>query len=443
VLVPLALTVLISQGRFIASPYWSDDSAAFADAFARASAQDVADARLSPQDDTPTTAAQIPELRVALTFAASAQFDLAAAALDAYATSHPRAAESAWALRTAHRYWHALGRDAEAARTLHRYEADHAAHEPRAAAEFFWSRRDLLTGPQRRDHLRTYLARHAAHGPPDLRIAAEAELAADLWRAACPGPWHGLCVDFTWATRKVTCALARAPLFTVRPRDPAVRREALRHAATAARLSRALDRERVAPWRRPALRAALGQAALVEADDSLETLIALEFPRGMAFFVEDYKNTPEIPKWQREYREQVRRRDDSIRKLHRYWTAYGPRLVSADRRVDALRETGSATAMLLGMTRFALAIGEVMDEQDFIETDSAYAKSAYAPSAYSWCHPSELTRPGRELANQLFFTCAELVRTHGMPDPDLAVCFEGFSRLYGAEEPLPELFSPA
>ena len=248
----------------------------------------------------------------------------------------------------------------------------------------------ICASSSHRDHLYTYLAQHARHGPPDLRIAAEAELAADLWRASCPRPWQGLCVDFTWATNDSPCSLGRAPLFTVRPRDPALRREALRHATAAARLSRTLDLARVAPWRRPALRAALGQAALITSDDAAETLIALEFPRHLAFNVEYYKNTPDIPKWQKEFREQLRRYRDSVRRFNHYWTAYTTRTNLANRRVDALRTTGSAPAMLLGMTRLALALGEVMDEQDFITTDDLQPSSARPCGA----SPASAPRPG-------------------------------------------------
>lgn len=437
-LVQLTITALLTRGHFLASPYWHDNRNEFTAAVHEADNQNTADARVAP-DDTPSTTAQIPALHAALAFAATAQFDLAATALETFATEHPHAAESAWALRRAYHYWHALNRPTEAARTLQRYETHHASSEPRAAAIFHWSRREHS---ERRDHANTYLARHAKHGPPDLRIAAEAELAADLWRASCPRTWHGLCVDFIWATNSAPCALERAPLFTARPRDPAFRRAALRHATTVVRLSRTLDLANVAPWRRPALRAALGQAALVTSDDAIETLIALELPRHLSFMVEEYKNTPETPKWQKEYREQVRRRNDSVRRFHDYWNDYVTRLKAANQRVDALRATGSTPAMLLGMTRLALAIGEVMDEQEFITTDDT---TSYAPdpSQHWWCEPNERTLPGLVIANSLLKTCAELVRSSGLHHPDLNICFEGFNRLYGAEDWLPELFSPA
>ncbi len=437
-LVPLTITALLTRGGFIASPYWHHHDLEYTTVVHDAEQQDAADARLAPDDDTPSTAAQIPALRAALAFSATAQFDLAATALDTFATQYPNAAESAWALRRAYLYWHALGRDTEATRTLRHYETHHAHREPRAAAIFHWSRREHST--QRRDHANTYLARHAKHGPPDLRIAAEAELAADLWRASCPRTWQGLCVDYTWTTTVVACTLGRAPLFTVRPRDPALSREALRHATTVAHLARTLDLARVAPWRRPALRAALGQAALVTSDDAIETLIALEFPHHLFFNVEEYKNTPEIPKWQKEYREQVRRRDASLHKFRDYWTAYLARHNAADRSVNALRDTGSAPAFLLGMTRLSLAVGEVMDEQDFVPTDDM---KPLRRSDNVYCHPGERTRPWLENANGFLKTCAELVRASGMHHPDLNICFEGFSRLYGAEDWLPEFHTPA
>lgn len=415
-LAPLAL-VLLADGHFLASPYWSDNSRVLAEAFELAVTRDAADAALAPADDTPLTAAQIPALRAALAFASTAQFDLAATALVAFATAHPRAAESSWALRRAYLYWHAQGRLPEAIQTVHQYETHHAAREPRTAAEFFWSRLDHLASP-RRDNLRIYLERHARHGPLDLRIVAEAELAADLWRASCTRPWQGLCVEVIWSTRVIPCVIGPAPLLTARPREPARRREALRHAAAAIRRAHALDLARVAPWRRPALRHALGQSALIALDDSLEAFLALALPEHLDFAVEEYKNTPDEPLWQAEYHSQVRRRDDSIRRFRSYWLTYLPLSTRADLHLHELSNHGSPSALLLGMTRFALVASAVHDAIDYASTAlaastaprtrspssprsdhsrsaSAYhsciAGSASTASQYAWHTPSSCT----------------------------------------------------
>lgn len=439
-LAPLALTVLLARGGFVVDPYYHHPPSTFIDAVDAATARNSADSRLTPDDDAPQTAPQQPALRAALAFAATAQFDLAAAALVAFASEHPRAAESSWALRRAYLYWHSLGRTHEADQAIHQYESHHAPREPRTAAEFFWSRREHVGGPRRREHLRTYLEHHARHGPPDLRVVAEAELAADLWRASCAHPWHGLCVYFTWATNDAPCSSGRAPLFTVRPRDATSRRTALRHAAAAVRLGRGLDPERVAPWRRPALRTALARAALVTLDDALEQLVALEFPRNLDFHVEAYKNDPGVPHWQQEYREQVRRRDDSSRRFHAYWTPYASRFRAAEHQLHALIDAGSPPELLLGMTRFALVIDEIHEERDFwTSLPESFTRPARVWPPDNWCH-NERSLHWFAAANELLITCAKLVPTAGM-HPDLSVCFDGFGNLHGAEDWLPE-FSP-
>lgn len=416
---------MMKGGHFLASPYLTSQ---LADEVPVALALDAADARLAPPDDVPQTAMQVPVLREALAAAAAARFDDAAAALVAYAVAHPDAPESGWALRRAHVYWRALGRHVDADLARERYETHHAAHERRAAAEFFWSRRlELRDGPPRRAHLRRYLERHANHGPPDLQLVAEAELAADLWRSACERPWHGLCVAFVWTSRKGACNPGRVPLFTVRSRDRALSREALRHAASVARRGRALDLARVAPWRRPALRAALGQAALVAVDEALEALIALEFPRGLDFFVEDYKRNSGNENWERQYRKQVRRRDDSTARFALYLHAYNLRMAAADRQIEAVGAAHSGPAILIAMARLAVSYSEVWDEQEFAFS----TPEVFGDGEDAWCHPSDSPLP--EIASDLFGSCATLARRSHQSAPELALCFEGFSRIYGEE----------
>lgn len=92
------------------------------------------------------------------------------------------------------------------------------------------------------------------------------------------------------------------------------------------------------------------------------------------------------------------------------------------------------------MTRLALVIGEVYDEQDFIPTDDDYGAN-FEPDSYTFCQPSNRSGPALDIANLLLKTCATLVRNSGIYDPDLSVCFDGFSRLNGAEDWLPE-FTP-
>ncbi len=397
--------------------------------FAAAIALDAAEVRFAAPDDAPLTATQIPALRQALDDAAKARFAMAAATLVAFAASDPYAPESGWALRRAHLYWRALGRDADARATLRRYESDQAAREPRAAAEFFWSRRlGVPAGLPRRAYLREYLNHHAMHGPPDLQIVAEAELAADLWRAACARPWHGLCADFVWTTRRA-CSFSKVPIFTVNLRDPMLRREALRLSASAVRRGRSLDLTRVAPWRRTALRAAIGEAALVTADDTLEALFALEFPLDLDFSVEDYKHNSGVPTWEQEYRAQLHRRDQAMARLMHYTDAYIRRFSLATRAVEAVGATRSGPAILTVLARTALAYNKLQDDREYDNTSTAPLPN------FSCCY---VDRPLREAAETLLDACVDLVRTRNSFAPDVDVCFDGFGHLSGEADMLTE-----
>lgn len=431
----LALTLVVGMLMrrdllLLASPYYYEPGPLAAD-FAVALELDAADARLTQPDDTPLTAAQLPELRDALAADAAARFELAAARLVAFAVKNIDAPESGWALRRAHLYWRGLGRLADAEAALQRYERHHATREPRAAAEFFWSRRlEIPAGPLRRAHIRDYLAQHARHGPPELQLVAEAELAADLWRNACDQPWHGLCVAFVLASRDGPCDPGTVPLFNVRPRDPRMRREALRRATSVGRRGNALDLAHVAPWRRHALRAALGQAALVLADESIEALIALEHPRGLDFFVEDYKRGSGVPRWEREYREQVQRQTDSTTRFTRFWRDFTLRVNAAALRIEAVGATHNAPAILTGMARLAVAFGESWDEQEF---------ALHLPEPFrevTWCEPSD--DPLSQIGQEWLRSCSALARASGQSTPEVALCFDGFGRLLGDEDALVE-----
>jgi hypothetical protein len=398
------------MGGFLPSPYLGDAELLARD-FAAGAALDAADAAGEPSDEAP--AVHIAGVREAI---AAARFDLAADLLVAFANAEPGHPASGWALRRAYVYLRALGRDT--AGVLCRYEAGHAAREPRPAARFFWQRRDeSAPGPDREAHLRGYLARHARHGPPDLRIAAEAELAASLWRRSCATPLHGLCVAVVPTRREGACNPGELPLLRVLARAPTLRREALRRAAAAKRLGRALDLAEVAPWRRPALRTALGQAALVVADDALEALAALEHPRDLDFFVEDYKRGSGVPKWEREYREQRVRADDSQRRFTAYFRGSSRRAAAAMTAIEAVGATRSGAAIVPGMARLALVFTELGDEYELMAAPPKH----FGPDV--WCEPVEWY--GSQYLSELWTGCAALVRATASPGPEAQLCLDG------------------
>ncbi len=74
-----------------------------------------------------------------------------------------------------------------------------------------------------------------------------------------------------------------------------------------------------------------------------------QFPRGLDYFVEDYKHRSGVEKWEQEYSEQVRRRDDSVARFTRYYHIYTRRMEAAVRRIEAVGVTRSGTAILTAM----------------------------------------------------------------------------------------------
>lgn len=384
----------------------------------------------TPPDDTPRTLAQIPALGDALALAAAARFELAATALVAHATSHRGAPESAWALRRAHVYWLALGREADAAAARREYEAHHAMREPRIAAEFFWSH----VVPDRRAHLRTYLAKHARRGPPELQVAAEAELAADLWHTACPEPSRGLCTDRFHAVSENLCSAGEALLSTSRPRDPVRRAEALRLATSALHRGEGLNRDHVPRWRQALLSEALGRAALVLAEDALETLLAIRYPRGLDFMVEDYKHGSGTPGWEQEYRHQRRKYIVSVHRFERYMTRYNRTFTIAMQRIRAIAALHDRPAILSAMVHTAFVFRELARDLEFADHTP---KDRAIPGATPFCEPIHLVDALRTSSSKLLETCDTLVR-EAASEP-IACATSSESKLY--REPF-EFFGP-
>ncbi|MBA3549350.1 MAG: hypothetical protein H0T76_22990, partial [Nannocystis sp.] len=139
----------------------------------------------------------------------------------------------------------------------------------------------------------------------------------------------------------------------------------LRHAIAALRAGEALDLRAVAPWRRRALREALGRAALIVAEDAVEALIAVEVPSRLSFVVEEYKHGAGIPKWERDYQEQLRRTAASRRAFNRFLALYGERLRSADRGVAVVIAQHSAPAIVTVMQHLTLAVRRIEDDVYF------------------------------------------------------------------------------
>ncbi len=419
----VASALWLAGGRFVASPYLPTRD--FDERFAEGVMFDDVDEDFRAPDDTPPTVARIAALRDAVAAASVARFADAARSLSAFAAAQPEAREAGWALRRAYQYWRALGREDEALAARDAYEARHARREPAAAALFFWERfAELRDDEARAEHARRYLEAHARRGPRDVAVVAEAELAAALWRGACPDGWHGLCVTRRTVRLAHDCTRGRAELLELQPRHVESRRAALRHAAAALRVGARLDVSRDAPWRRAALRAALGQAAGIVADDAVEGLIAVAVPTGLRFDVEEWKADADVARWRDEHRTQVRRRDDSSRRLDRYQAQSQARLTRVTRALRAVADTRSVPAIVAGSLRLAIVYAHLRD---------AWARMAEPPESfargdavvYTQCL-DDVTAPLLRAASELLGSCARMARRSGQFSPELALCFEGF-----------------
>ena len=146
--------------------------------------------------------------------------------------------------------------------------------------------------------------------------------------------------------------------------------------------------------------------------------------------MEDYKRGSGVPRWEREYREQLQRQTDSTTRFTRFWTDFTLRVNAAALRIEAVGATHNAPAILTGMARLAVAFGESWDEQEF---------ALHLPEPFrevTWCEPSD--DPLSQIGQEWLRSCSALARASGQSTPEVALCFDGFGRLLGDEDALVE-----
>jgi TolA-binding protein len=294
-----------------------------------------------------------------LNYQAIAYYTDAADRFEQYAEKFQKDEFASDALRNAYLFRLGLGDEEKAQVDLNKYEDLYKRKDPKTAAKIFWSKHALLDSDEKRlQHARAYLKTYGSKGGADRQLVAEAAIGQILWRQSCDKELlYDSCLTVKRAkatageeTRKKAdklrkkgkkkkdeipklCGSATQGIITVHKRDSKLASEAQGHFASALRLaSKKADIPADDNERAEAYKNGLGMAMVYKADQKYEEYLRINIPDELEFYVEDWKKGSGIPKWERDYKEQLAKAEESKKKFKDFYDSknkLGAELVKA------------------------------------------------------------------------------------------------------------------
>ncbi len=401
---------------------------------------------------------QVTLSKLAGNYQAIAMYDKAAERMEAYAEKYTKDKESPDFLRNAYLFRLGLGQSDLAAANLAKYEGLYKKDNPELAAKIFWSKHDILrTDDEKLKHAEEYLKIYGKTGGTDRRVVAEAAIGQILWRQSCDkGLLYDSCMSIK---RKVAqagekarqraeelkrkdkklkekkasggkakqeipknCGSATSGIITVFPRNKKKADEAQKYFDSVIRTAGNSkisipeeDRQRVEDYRN-----ALAMAQVYKADVKYEEYVVIEMPGGLSFFVEDYKKDSGLPKWEKEYKEQVVKRDDSIKRFKEFYERKNRIGSELQKTYDSIVEAKQSPYwMLAAAARSAMVSQNYADQLYRAEVPSEFKTEE---EAYAFCDElSDRAQPHQDAAVAKFSFCLEKSTTFQF--------FNEFSRL--------------
>lgn len=319
-------------------------------------------------------------------YQAIAYYKDAATRFEQYADKYGKDTFTPNALQNAYLFRLGLGEEQKAQEDLNKYEELYRKKDPATAAKIFWSKHDLLDTPEARlAHAREYISRYGTKGGTDRRVVAEAAAGQVLWRQSCTKELlYDSCITIKRKkavageeTRKKAsklrdkkkkelaqyCGSATQGIVTVYPRDPKKAKEAQSHFDAALKLATKgseVPADDIA--RAEAYKNAIGLSIVYRADEKYEEYLGLNIPEGLEFNVEDYKKDSGIPKWEKEYKAQVAKRDESVAAFKTFFdrkVALQKQLIESYAQV---KSSGSPYWVLAGAARTAILSQNFADQ---------------------------------------------------------------------------------
>lgn len=290
-------------------------------------------------------------------YQAIAMYDKAAQHMEMYAEKYAKDKQSPDFLRNAYLFRLGLGQDEQATGNLAKYEGLYKKDNPELAANIFWSKHDILkTEEEKLKHAQEYLKIYGKNGGLDRRVVAEANIGQILWRQSCDkGLLYDSCLtvkrkkaqagdaarqraaDLKKKAKKVAdkkaggsaskkqeipefCGAPTSGIITVYDRNKKKADEAQKYFDSVLKLAKGTvkmaeeDRNR-----RENYANAVAMAAVYRADRQYEEYLRIEMPGGLSFLTEEWKKDSGLPKWEKEYKEQVKKKEDSEKRFLEFY----------------------------------------------------------------------------------------------------------------------------
>ncbi|MEZ4452377.1 MAG: hypothetical protein R3B09_23115 [Nannocystaceae bacterium] len=376
-------------------------------------------------------------------YQAIAMYEKAAERYEEYAEKYIKEGDAPSALQNAYLYRLGLGQTDKADADIRKYEDLYKKKDPEKAATIFWSRQDILrTDDERLKHAEDYVKTYGKTGGGDRRIVAEALIGQILWRQSCEkGLLYDSCITIQRkqavagekarqaaealkrkakkaeqkkesGKKKVEipkyCGSATSGIIQVFPRSKKKSDDAQKHFNEVLKLAKTSkisipeeDRRRAEDYRN-----AVAMAQVYQADRDYEEYLTLEMPGGLNFNVEEWKKDSGLPKWEKEYKEQVKKRDESVKKLTDWKTkkeGLGAKLVTAyDGVVEAKQ---SPHWMLAAAARSAMVSQNFADQLYRAEVPSEFKTEE---EYFAYCDAlGDMAGPIQEAAVGKFTYCLD------------------------------------
>ncbi|MCA9648789.1 MAG: hypothetical protein H6712_13455 [Myxococcales bacterium] len=308
-----------------------------------------------------------------------------------YADKYTKDDFSSTALQNAYLFRLGLGEEAKAEEDLNKYEDLYKRKDPKTAAKIFWSKHELIDGEDKQiSHAKAYIKTYGNKGGTDRRVVAEAAIGQILWRRSCEKELlYDSCLTVKRQkatageeTRKKAdklrkkgkkgkqkddipkyCGSATQGLITVHKRDKKLAGDAQAHFDTVIKLgSKKADIPSDDNARAEAYKNALGMAMVYRADEKYEEYLRINIPEDMDFYVEEWKKGSGLPQWERQYKQQLEKKEDSEKRFKEFFETKSKMRNELIEAYAKVKETGSPFWVLAAAARSAVLSQNFADQ---------------------------------------------------------------------------------
>lgn len=371
-------------------------------------------------------------MELGLNYQGIAFYEKAAGRFEEFADKYTKDKFTPEALQNAYLFRLGLGDEAKAQENLSDYESLYRRKDPKTAAKIYWSKHDLLDSDEAKlNHAREFIKRYGSKGGTDRRVVAEAAVGQILWRQSCSKDLlYDSCISIKRKkanagektrekARKLRkkakkkknelakfCGNPTQGIVTVHSRDGKKAGQAQGHFSTALKLSSkkpdipAAEIERVEAYKN-----AVGMAMVYSADNKYEEYLTNTMPEGLDFTVEDYKKDSGIPKWEKEYKEQVARKEDSSKRFKEFFEKKVAAAKDLQERYAKVKGSQSPYWVLAAAARSAVTMQNFADQLYRAEVPRSF-KVEEQVFAYCDALADQAALP-QKLANDAFTYCLE------------------------------------